>query len=228
MNHCVAPEHVGDETTRMAKRQKIREAKGRGNRPNTCPYDHDQRTHGRLQRDGRPYCAACKRDQKQEPEAQRTARARAREATRDEIAALLRKDVPQMHIAAQLGVAAATVQHIREALGLPAPTSGPRSRYASIEEAFSANTGADDDGHLRWTGYTDAGSGTPYVCFRQQRMTAARLSFQLHHGRAPVGQALPSCEVRGCLAGGHLADRVVRAANQRADQAFAAIFGVSA
>lgn len=239
MKHCVAPDHVDDEAGRLAKRQELRRANGLGDQPNTCPYHHDQSVHGRLQQDGRPYCKACKREQKTEPEAQREARASARQAVRRNIEAMLRKGIPQMHIARQLGVAPATVQRTREALGLPARRSGPPDRYGSLEEAFRANTKPLDGGHLRWTGYPDSGRGTPYVCFRQQRVTAARVSFELHHGRPPVGPVLPGCRVGGCLAGEHLEDRPLRdkkrqqerQAKQREkqlDRLFVGIFGGTA
>lgn len=225
---CIAPDHVDDEAGRLAKRQEIRRANGLDERPDSRPCGHDQSVHGRLQGDGRPYCAACKRERKSEPDAFREARASAKEAVRRDIEAMLRKGTPQMHIARELGIAPGTVQRTREALGLPAPRSGPRERYGSLEEAFRANTEPVDDGHLRWTGYADSRRGTPCVCFRQQRVTAARVSFELHHGRPPVGPVLPDCGMAGCLAGSHLADRPMREANRRADQAFAAIFGLSA
>ncbi|PNG19739.1 hypothetical protein [Streptomyces cahuitamycinicus] len=219
---CIAPDHVDDEAGRQAKRQELRRSNGLDDRQDTCPYGHDHSTHGRLERDGRPYCEACKRERKAEPEAQREVRAKARETLRRDIETLLRKNIPQMHIAKQLGVAPATVQRTREALGLPAPRCGPRERYGSLAEAFHANTEAIDDGHLRWK------RSTPHVCYRQQRIPAARVSFELHHGRQPVGPVLTGCGMDGCVAGGHLEDRPMREANKRADKAFAAIFGTPA
>lgn len=226
-NRCIAPDHVDDEAGRLAKRQEIRRTNGLGDRPNTCPYDHDQSVHGRLERDGRPYCAACKRERKAEPETQREARVSAREAVRRDIEAKLREGIPQMHIARQLGVAPATVQRTREALGLPAPRRGRQNTYASLEEAFRQGTELVDGGHVRWVGYRDK-DGTPRVCFRQKPLAAPRVAFLLHHGREPVGKALPSCGVKECIAGGHLADRPMREANRRADKAFASISGVAA
>ncbi|MFC9681325.1 helix-turn-helix domain-containing protein [Streptomyces sp. NPDC056948] len=225
---CIAPDHVEDEAGRLAKRQEIRRANGLDSRPETCQRGHDQTEHGRLEQDGRPYCAACKRLWKTEPEAQREARASAWEAVQRDIETMLRQNVPQMHIAKQLGVAPVRVQRTREALDLPAPRPGRPDRYSSLEDAFRQNTTPVGDGHLRWTGYTDTDRGIAYVCFRKQRLTAARVSFELHHGRPPVGRVLPGCEVDGCLAGGHLADRPMREANGRADKAFDAIFRQSA
>ncbi|WP_327403864.1 hypothetical protein OG194_29785 [Streptomyces sp. NBC_01288] len=220
LHQCVAPDHVEDEPGRLAKREEIRRLKGFGDRPDVCPGGHDQGVHGRLEGDGRAYCEACKRDARKHPEAKRAARASAREVLRQRIEAMLREDIPQAHIASELGVAAATVQGVREALGLPAPRPGRRERYASVAEAFHASTQLLEDGHRRWTG-----GAAPYVCLREQRLAASPVSFELHHGRPPVGRARPSCGVNGCLAGSHLADRPMREANRRADRAFASIFG---
>lgn len=227
VKHCIAPGHVNDAAGRQAKRQELRHDRGLGDRPDTCLSGHDQSEHGRLQRDGRPYCDACKRAGKSEPEANRAARASAREAVRRDIEAMLREGTPQIHIASQLGVAPATVQRIREALGLPAPRPGRRTTYASLEEAFRQGAEPVEGGHVLWTGYRDK-DGTPRICYRQQPQAAPRVAFLLHHGREPVGKALPTCGVKGCIAGEHLADRPMREANQRADRAFSAIFGEAA
>ncbi len=234
---CVAPDHVDDEAGRLAKRTERRRAGGLDDRPDTCANGHDQSTNGRLQRDGRPYCEACKRAWKTDPEAARDARAAARAAVRRDIETMLRQDIPQTHIAAQLHVGTATVQRTRRQLGLSAPRSGPRARYSSLEEAFRANTAPGDGDHLRWTGTVDSGRGTPYVRLNRQKVPAARVSFELHHGRPPAGQVrADGCTVDGCLAGAHLTDQLTRqarrhaeqlkrAADRRADKAFAAIFG---
>lgn len=147
---------------------------------------------------------------------------------RADIAELLRAGVPQIHIARQLGVAPVTVQQTREALGMPAPRVGRPDVYTSWEDAFRRNVEQLDDGHVRWTGYRDK-DGTPRVCYRREQTVAApRVAFRLHYGREPVGKALPMCDIKGCIAGEHLADRPMREANRRADKAFAAIFGPSA
>ncbi|WP_262059722.1 hypothetical protein [Streptomyces sp. STR69] len=221
-DHCIAPGHVADEAGRQAKRLELRRAKKLGDRPDTCRYGHDQTVNGRLERDGRPYCEACKRAAKAVPQTQREATAAAREAVRRDIEERLRKGIPQVHIASELGVSQAAVRRTREALGLSVPRSGRRERYGSLAEGFRANTEPSDGGHLRWTGRAER-----YVYFRKQRITAARLSFELHFGRPPVGQATASCGMADCLAGAHLADRPMRQANRRADAAFTAIFGLA-
>ncbi|MGP4085448.1 helix-turn-helix domain-containing protein [Streptomyces sp. KR55] len=144
---------------------------------------------------------------------------------RADIAELLREGVPESHIARQLHVDRGTVRRTRKALGMPAPQRGPRSSYASIEDAFRKNTQSVDGGHLRWTGYMD---GTfPMLCYRSQRIPAPKVAFRLHNGREPVGRLTRTCEVPGCVAGRCLADRPMREANQRADAAYKAIFGRS-
>jgi len=146
---------------------------------------------------------------------------------RADIAKLLRQGVPQIQIVRQLHVAPLTVQKTREALRLPAPRSGRRFTYASLEEAFCQGAEPVDGGHVRWTGYRDK-DNTPRVCYRQQPQAAPRVAFKLFHGREPVGKALPTCGVKGCIAGEHLADRPMRKANQRADALYDGIFGQSA
>ncbi|QTU64253.1 hypothetical protein [Streptomyces scabiei] len=251
-DQCVAPDHVDDEAGRLAKREEIRRARGHGDRPGTCLHGHDQNEHGRLQGDGTPYCEACKRERKTGPgprrdaraaatgkgsrprrkafaadrEARRAARAAAAETTRRDIEKLLRAGMPQLQIARRLHVATVRVQRTREALGLPAPDHGARARYSTLAEAFGDNTAPDGDGHLKWTG--PQAPGSPTVCFLRRRLKATRVSFELHHGRPPVGTARPACGMTGCLAGAHLADRPMREANQRADMAYSAIFGKSA
>ena len=141
---------------------------------------------------------------------------------RADIAELLHAGVPQMHICRQLRVGAITVQRTREALGRAAPRAGRRP--LTLEEAFRKGTRPVDGGHLLWVGHRDK-DNTPRCCFSKTSLPAPRASFLLHHGREPIGKALPTCGLDYCVAGEHLADRPMREANQRADKAFAVIFG---
>lgn len=100
-----------------------------------------------------------------------------------------------------------------------------RSRYPSLASVFQGNTEQLDDGHARWAGYRDAASNTPLVFHNGQKTPAPKVAFRLHYGRDPVGKPLPTCRMKGCIAGAHLADRPMREANARADAAFEAIFG---
>lgn len=62
--HCVAPDHVDDETTRTQTREQLRYLAGGQVRKERCTHGHDQAEHGRYEADGRAYCRACKNDRK--------------------------------------------------------------------------------------------------------------------------------------------------------------------
>lgn len=143
---------------------------------------------------------------------------------RDDIAQLLHAGVPQIQIARQLHCAQITIQRTREALGLPAPGRGRRPAAATLEEAFRAHLEPTDDGHVRWTGAVNS-YGSPKVTANRETQSAYRIAFTLHHGREPVGRVTAGCGLQGCVRGDHIADQPMRQANQRADRAFAAIFG---
>jgi hypothetical protein len=74
---------------------------------------------------------------------------------------------------------------------------------------FEERVIAVDGGHLHWSGATTT-RGTPVVACGGQVETAYRLAFRWHHGREPVGNVRPRCGYPSCLAGGHLADRLLR------------------
>ncbi|NUS79116.1 MAG: hypothetical protein HOV70_23350 [Streptomyces sp.] len=142
---------------------------------------------------------------------------------RADIAELLRAGTPHIEIARQLHVRRDTIRETHKALRLPAPIRGGGSPHPSIEDAYRAHAVPAHDGHVRWTGNVD---GTkPIVHHSGRHTTASRVAFLIHHGRAPEGRLRRTCELPGCVAGAHYADRRVREANQRADRAFAAIFG---
>ncbi|MEV7867444.1 hypothetical protein AB0P17_15385 [Streptomyces sp. NPDC088124] len=63
-HQCVEPAHVDDTATRMTTREQLRYLTGRGERKPVCRHGHDQAVEGRFESDGRPYCEACKRDQR--------------------------------------------------------------------------------------------------------------------------------------------------------------------
>ncbi|MFZ3595116.1 hypothetical protein [Streptomyces sp. BH104] len=92
----------------------------------------------------------------------------------------------------------------------PAPTPASK-RYGSVEEKFDAQVIEVEGGHLHWTGATGA-RGTPVVAHQSQVDTAARISFRRHYGREPVGNVRqrPECRYPRCVAGAHLADRIIR------------------
>lgn len=143
---------------------------------------------------------------------------------RADIAELLHAGVPLSHICRRLHCAPITVQRTREALGLPAPRSGPPDKYASIEDAYRSNSEATDGGHQRWTGHTDT-NGFPRLNFRQRRLSVRQIAFRIHHGRDPRGRLSVGCDMADCVAGAHMEDQQIREANRRADAAYAEIFG---
>ncbi|TQL21943.1 helix-turn-helix domain-containing protein [Streptomyces sp. SLBN-134] len=142
---------------------------------------------------------------------------------RADIVELLRADVPHLRIARQLGVSRETVRATHRALGLPVRVRGGRPAHTSPEDAYRAHAEPGTDGHVRWTGYTDG--SLPIVFHSSQHTPAPRIAFRLHHGRAPEGRLTRTCDMPGCVAGGHYADQRIRAANRRADKAFSTIFG---
>ncbi|WNI20323.1 hypothetical protein [Actinacidiphila sp. ITFR-21] len=107
------------------------------------------------------------------------------------------------------------ISNALDAAGAVAPLAPSRSRggrapsAASWEDAFAQHTVAVEGGHLHWTGAT-TGRGTPVVAYGGQVETGYRLAFRWHHGREPEGYVRPTCTYSRCLAGGHLADRVIR------------------
>lgn len=97
-----------------------------------------------------------------------------------------------------------------EAPPVPSRSRGGRRPSASSwEDAFEQHTVEVEGGHLHWTGATSA-SGSPVVAFGGQVETGYRLAFRWHYRREPDGYVRPSCAYPRCLAGGHLADRVMR------------------
>ncbi|MCL7377432.1 hypothetical protein [Streptomyces sp. 35G-GA-8] len=132
---------------------------------------------------------------------------------RADIANLLHQGIPVYRIAAQLHVGTKTVTATRDALGI-APLRG--TQPLDPAQQFYARTAHDGDGHLRWTGYVNA--GTPSLTIRNQRVSAAVMAFRLQYDRDPIGNVRPGCGYDGCVAPAHVEDRPMR-------ERFASIFG---
>lgn len=97
-----------------------------------------------------------------------------------------------------------------EAPPVPSRSRGGRRPSASSwEDAFAQHTVEVEGGHVHWTGATNS-RGTPVVAFGGQVETGYRLAFRWHHKREPQGYVRPTCAYSRCLAGGHLADRLMR------------------
>ncbi|MFE1192878.1 hypothetical protein ACFW6E_08765 [Streptomyces olivaceoviridis] len=87
----------------------------------------------------------------------------------------------------------------------------PRT-YASVEDAYRAHAVPTAQGHVRWTGPTTSIHRTPVVNHGDTSVSAYRIAFQLHHGRAPEGIVRITCGTKHCVAGAHLEDAVMRQA----------------
>jgi len=145
---------------------------------------------------------------------------------RADIAELLKAGHTHLDIARQLHVSRKTVSATHHALQLPARVRGGGAPHQSFEDAYRAHAVPADDGHVQWTGHMD---GTlPVVCHAGRRTPAPRIAFRLHHGRDPEGRLRRTCDLPGCAAGAHYADKRIRDAHRRADKAFDVIFGGAA
>ncbi|MFF7610713.1 hypothetical protein [Streptomyces lavendulae] len=137
---------------------------------------------------------------------------------RQDVVDLLRAGLSDRVIARELHVDAKVVGAARAALGLPRTPSGPRPQ--TLEELFRARTEEVPGGHLRWTGCVSG--GTAQVRHDGRLHTAHRIAFTIRTGRAPVGNALPACDMEGCVAPAHVDDRLGR---ESLSTAYDAIFG---
>lgn len=84
-----------------------------------------------------------------------------------------------------------------EAARRPEPTT-PRS----LAEYFTLNTRAQD-GHLVWTGTTDA-------CYGGRKYTPKQLAFTVDRGHYPTGPVRSGCALTGCVLPAHLTDQEER------------------
>jgi len=112
-------------------------------------------------------------------------------------------------VAADLGCSPDTVARVRKKLGVPPLRRGRPVSLRTWEMAYRDRTVAVEDGHVRWCGRL-AQSGTPIVVLRGKQQTAYRIAFRMKHRREPDGYVTPSCDSKGCVAGDHLEDRVMR------------------
>jgi hypothetical protein len=88
------------------------------------------------------------------------------------------------------------------------------TRYHPTAAAkWAASTQPAEGGHLLWTGVLNR--TRPVLDFRRERHQAARLAYQIHYGRDPLGVVRVTCGVALCVAPEHLADTRTRQ-NERA------------
>ncbi|MFB6963469.1 hypothetical protein ACFCYB_42680 [Streptomyces sp. NPDC056309] len=128
-------------------------------------------------------------------------------ASWETIAAALRAEaVSDLELAGRLGCGPHLVARVRADLRMPAFPSPAYPPRMTDEELFEQNAVVIAGGHVGWRGRTTI-HGVPVL---DPFTTAARVAFRMHYGREPEGQVRTTCEVKHCLAGGHLADRVMR------------------
>ncbi|MFE0651385.1 hypothetical protein ACFVZH_22630 [Streptomyces sp. NPDC059534] len=136
---------------------------------------------------------------------------------RQDIADMLRAGHSQAAIEKALHVDHRTVSAARVALGLP--PRKPGTKPETVEETFARRT-REEDGHLIWLGHDYAISTIEGASY-----SAARWSFQQHHGRPPVGKVFPGCGVKRCVHPCHVEDQPMR---QALKAQLARIFGSTA
>ncbi|MYR58869.1 hypothetical protein GTY54_22385 [Streptomyces sp. SID625] len=129
------------------------------------------------------------------------ARARIAEAFKD-------GPVPNLVVAAQLGVDRRIVAEVRARLHVPRSVRSSSQPKEWTRERFEALTARLPGGHRRWRGRTTA-DGVPLV---GRTETAYRVAFTLHHGHQPDGPVRHTvdCAVKHCVEGSHLNDRRMR------------------
>ncbi|MDT7847240.1 WhiB family transcriptional regulator [Streptomyces justiciae] len=127
--------------------------------------------------------------------------------------ALLKSDATIQQIIDEVGITPPTIIAIRRKAGLPKPSRHGGTPARSKADALTEHTEAYGDGHLRWTGPT-AGR-MPQLHAESTRFNARSVLFEQHHGRPAVGYVLSGCGEQACVAGGHLTDEVLRAADPK-------------
>ena len=87
----------------------------------------------------------------------------------------------------------------------------PAAPSRTIPQTLALYTEPYGDGHARWTGPTTGRKPEAYA--HGHRYNARREAFRAHHHRAPHGPVTSTCTEPQCIAGDHLADRVIRDAD---------------
>ncbi|WP_330348146.1 hypothetical protein [Streptomyces sp. NBC_00582] len=132
-----------------------------------------------------------------------------RPADIDGIAAMLRDGATYREIHAAYGCSRGTISQVRRDHRIPTPDRWKKHR--TVAEVLALNSEACEDGHVRWTG--PHARGNPELWANGRRYNGRHEAFKAHHGRAPLGRVTASCGRPGCIAGPHLADRVIRDAD---------------
>jgi len=110
----------------------------------------------------------------------------------------------------EVGISQPIIIAIRRKAGLPSPRNVGGLPARSKAEGLAANSEPYGEGHVRWTG-PKAGR-MPQLYAESKRFNARSVVFELHHGRAPFGPLRSNCGITDCIAGAHLTDTLLRAA----------------
>lgn len=143
-------------------------------------------------------------------------------AVEDQAVAMLREGIPQAEINRTLRLSLNRIVELRRQHQIPIPDRPPA--VLTVDEAFARYAvPSTSGGHVLWAGprsgrsielWADAGRHNPRA-----------VAFTKHHHRAPEGRLRRTCDLRGCIAGAHHADRRIRQSHARADRLYDAIFG---
>jgi hypothetical protein len=133
----------------------------------------------------------------------------------DAIARMLRAGATYAQIRAELSVANRHIGRVRREQEIPVPPGRPRGGRLEPADAVARLITPYGDGHARWAGARTE-DGYAVIWLGPKKRSVARLVFAGYHGREPVGQVRPDrtvCDEPDCIAGAHLADRVMRTAD---------------
>lgn len=89
------------------------------------------------------------------------------------------------------------------------PPNIPRQAPFSLTSQFVQHTQPLNGRHLLWTGKR-TWEGTPVLAHGGLAYAPRQVAYFIQHSRWPVGQALPRCGQRWCMAPEHVADTVLR------------------
>lgn len=137
----------------------------------------------------------------------------------DQMVVLLRQDLTDSAISAQLHCDRRAVARVRKLIGLPVKTNA-----TSIQDKLDQHsTEPDADGHQLWTGRRSM-SGAPTIRHCGKELPAAAVAFERRTGRKPVGTCRASCaDADGnalyCVAPAHVQDDLERRRDRMTERA---------
>lgn len=132
------------------------------------------------------------------------------------VASLLLQGATYKTIGQTVGVSPPTVLRIRREWNIPAAVREP-APGRTVEETLARYTEPYGDGHVRWSG--PHSGRTPSLYAEGRRYNARHVAFRAHHGRNPAGHVQAGCPETRCMAGAHLTDDVLRAAQPSGGEA---------